>query len=303
LAPLPRTDGSQTVSRFEDCRRKCEPCGIGYSNGRTNPTSIYQNPLQNLPSEVQHGLHETLSRSLNITARKQKLIRIGFSTSEDAATWTLFSWLAREAPDTLSAVAGRWLGKDVPNTPTLLLWGAPVSASDRGEAVRKRLIEISDSLGENPDRRSEPDVVLDCDNAGVIFVEVKLGSPNSVSIIADRHKFDRYLEKTEAFTDPESVKRTGLYELARNWRFGWELAAGRQLRLVNLYSGRVSEPSERLDQFAKSLSAANAAFKRDTWTDVLGVCVEATPPPPWLTGWLSDRDVYDLPAASLVAKS
>lgn len=39
------------VYEYEDCLRRCDACGVGYSNARENPTTIYKNPFHNIPMQ------------------------------------------------------------------------------------------------------------------------------------------------------------------------------------------------------------------------------------------------------------
>jgi hypothetical protein len=54
--------GAFAATSFETCLRRCDNCGVGYSNAQ-NPDSvvkIYRNPLDNIPLEVQDGALETV---------------------------------------------------------------------------------------------------------------------------------------------------------------------------------------------------------------------------------------------------
>jgi hypothetical protein len=87
----------QTTREFQDCLRRCEPCEIGASN-TADPqrvTFIYRNPLENIPFESRAHAIEALGRALNERNRSSKLSRFGFSTSEDAVTWVVFTYLLR----------------------------------------------------------------------------------------------------------------------------------------------------------------------------------------------------------------
>jgi hypothetical protein len=166
-------------SSFGDLLRRCEPCGIGYSNARLNPVMIYRDPAANVPSEVRGGLGRVLDSSLNDRNRDQKRFKFGSQNSEDAVTWAVFSFFVCGQPDALRALGKRWLGSDAP--PAALIWGVPVPDQPRGVEIRKELISILDQIGEHPRSLSEPDVVLDYAEAGLVVIEVKLGSKNDES--------------------------------------------------------------------------------------------------------------------------
>ncbi len=75
------------VNGFDDCLRRCDPCGIAASNAAdpSAVTYIYRDPLKNIPIESRKGAIEVLAQALNVRSRESKLRRFGFSTSEDAA--------------------------------------------------------------------------------------------------------------------------------------------------------------------------------------------------------------------------
>jgi len=244
------------ASRFEDCVRRCDDCGIGFSNARQNPTVIYRDFAMNVPIDFREGLAEVLAQALNIHNRPQKKTKFGFSTSEDAITWTIFSAVARSGR---SAALWRELtgaAPDADHPPRLLLWGVPLEAGDdRAWGVRRSVEEVSDALGEDPRWRTEPDVIIDAGSEGIILVEVKYRSPNDYQ--APDARFDRYLD-TLCFNDPAAAKATGLYELIRNWRFGCELAQGRDLLLVNLTRRQhLQREQQRLSPLVSTLATSD----------------------------------------------
>lgn len=288
VLPAPR----EPSITFEACARRCEPCGIGLSNGLT-PTTIYRDPHHNLPAEVRVGARETVDASLNKRNRGNKWKRLGFSTSEDAVTWTVFSWLARSAPAGLAALGERCFGSGGA-IPDLLLWGVPVPAAG-GANVRKRIIEILIALGEARDSLTEPDVVLGFGRHGLVIIEVKHRAANDRLAPSRQDKFDRYLAGTTAFADAEAVRTTGLYELTRNWRLGTDLAGARPFRLVNLGPESLFEggAGARLDSFETALSRdGDRAFMRATWAAFLpDMAALAGGLPTWMADWLRERGI------------
>ena len=128
--------------------------------------------------------------------------------------------------------------------PTVLFWGVPFPLNDpTGNEIRNRLIRILDAIGEDTGSRSEPDVILDFGSDGIVFIEVKHRSPN---MPGPKHpRWPRYLDGSEAFRSSGQVQDTGLYELSRNWRIAWDMAADRcPIALVNLAPGRLFECDE-----------------------------------------------------------
>ena len=258
---IPTAGSRKRANSFTDCLRRCESCQIGYSNAMQDPTTIYCNPFDNIPAQVRCNLKEVLAQSLNVRKRNRKRVEIGFSTSEDAVTWTLFSYLALHETGAFERLGRRWLGVPV-KPPTVLFWGVPVPQARKGYKIRDRLISILDRIGEASTRRSEPDIVIDYDRCGLIFIEVKLNSKNDSS--TDLNKMERYIAGNPAFVDSAKVKLSGLYQLTRNWRIGWDLAAGRPFRLVNLGPKTLFARPGQLDNFrewARSLPRSAPAAR------------------------------------------
>lgn len=286
---LPRPRAAATS--YQSCIRRCDRCGIGFSNGDV-PTRIFRDPVHNVPEEVRAGALDTLRQSLNTRNLTNKEARFGFETSEDAITWAIFSWLVHEQPQALSGI-GRSLGLQATSPPDVFLWGAHVPANGSSPLptiLRERLR----ALGENEKSLTEPDVMLDFRAQGLVIVEVKHRAANDVQPASGANKFDRYLGDCAAFANAEVVRETGLYELTRNWRVGFELAAARPFRLVNLGPASLfaAPANERLDRFESALACGpDRAFVRLDWPAFFRTLETSAALPPWLTGWLQDRDI------------
>ena len=277
---------SPAASSFATCARRCEACGVGFSNGLANPTVIYRDPLQNTPWQARDGALRALGESINIRSRGSKIHRFGFETSEDALTWTMFSYLASE-PLLMDRVLNHFGVTDsLDGKPAVLLWGSPVGRAPEGANTRERLIHVSDSLGENPASRSEPDVLVDLGSAGLVVIEVKYRSANDNK--SDTGAFDRYLDE-RFFLDAAAVKATGMYELARNWRIGSELAQGRPFTLVNLVlAPTLNADRNRLERFSSALrTGEQAQFTVIEWSTLIEAVGRLMPP--WLTEYLDQR--------------
>jgi hypothetical protein len=108
--------------------------------------------------------------------------------------------------------------------PRLLLWGAAAPGPDAtAVAAAGVLADISVDLGELPDRRSEPDVIVLWDDV-VVVIEAKLKAANDRQT-KDLYRFDRYLRRPDRWTaSPDLIRKSGLYELVRNWVIACELA-------------------------------------------------------------------------------
>jgi hypothetical protein len=143
----------RAARRFGDCFRRCAACGIGASNAAVGATYIYREPLENIPVESREGAREALDQALNKRNRKSKWVRFGYSTSEDAVTWVVFTELLRSG-QLLSALRQVGVISDSTMTalPTLLLWGAPVPRSARGALIQRQLADESDGTTHRPSR-------------------------------------------------------------------------------------------------------------------------------------------------------
>src|SRR5215471_5417809 len=160
------TGKTPVVKSFADCLRRCEPCGVGASNSVNRPTWVYRDPLENIPMQSREGVNDALNLALNQRSRKSKRQRFGFSTSEDAVTWVVFTYLLRSGQLTGALRRSGLITEGALATvPTLLLWGVPIDTGVRGTEIRSQLVELCASLHEDPNSFSEPDVIIDVGNA------------------------------------------------------------------------------------------------------------------------------------------
>lgn len=275
---------------FEDCLRRCEPCGIGASNTVIRPTFIYRVPLENIPVESREGAIQALSLALNVRNRKTKRLRFGFSTSEDAVTWVVFTYLLRSG-HLLEALkrAGLISNLTLTGTPTLLLWGAPIDGGARGTEIRTRLEKLCASLGEDINSFSEPDVIVDLGGDGLVFIEVKYRSGNDWKP-GDYDGWNRYAHAARLTWRFDDIKTSGCYELARNWCLLKTLAADRPATLVSLGAVNLFIGAEgaRLERFASALGTdERSRFMKVTWSDFLGNDFDGMPE--WFVRFCRDR--------------
>lgn len=279
---------AQVAGAYEHCLRRCLQCRVGFSNAKTTPTLIHSDPLGNVPVEVRPGALQTLSEAINIRNRDNKIRKFGFSTSEDAVTWTVFSFLGQHRPDALASLVRTVFGLRSSDLVNVLLWGVPITPAARGATVQQALLGVTSVLGENPVSRSEPDVILDLGDAGVIVIEVKFGAANDRRTDAS---WGRYLHGVGAFSDPEKAQGSGLYELVRNWRIAHDLADGRPFTVVNLAPGNTLATTEGMDQFAASLrTSSTAQFLPLTWDSFMTAVETASGSlPAWLETYLRSR--------------
>lgn len=286
------TGKTPVVKSFADCLRRCEPCGVGASNSVNRPTWVYRDPLENIPMQSREGVNDALNLALNQRSRKSKRVRFGFSTSEDAVTWVVFTHLLRsgrlsEALKRAGVISTR---QTLTNTPTLLLWCSPIDNCARGLEIRERLEKLCVSLGERSDSFSEPDVIIDFGEGGVVFIEVKYRSKNDYKLPECRGW--KTYDTPRSCWQFEDMKASGCYELARNWCLLKNLAGETPSTLVNLGSADLFRGKEgaRLDRFASALGTDERShFVRVTWSELFGNDMSGMPE--WFIGFCHDRNL------------
>ena len=278
-----------------DCLRRCPLCEVGLSNNLNNPTVIFNDPRMNVPPEVRGGVLEALALALNERNRPNKRAKFGFSTSEDALTWTVFKHLhdSGKLLDVLRR-AGLPIPDGVSRPEALLLWGVPLpldrTANERGWRIREQLETIADDLGEDPKSRTEPDVLIDLGASGVFIMEAKHRSPTDVRA-AEYAGWDRYYPIDGGLPYAAAVRASGCYELARNWRFGLELVAGTDWPFALVCLGPDAlfhgEAGEVLGRFEACLPTdCRTRFSRLRWNNLLGSIADS---PNWLLKYVRAR--------------
>lgn len=280
--------GAPTASDYASCLRKCPACRVGYSNARSNPTLIHEDPIANVPPEVHIGAREAVEKAINVLNRKNKLLKFGYNSSEDAVTWTLLAYLHGQQQQVLASLYQGLFGISATKPPALLLWGVPVPGGLRELELAQKLIAVSDALGEDKQRRTEPDVVLDFGASGLAVVEVKYDSRNESRPAANWH---RYLPCRSAFKDSKKAEASGLYELVRNWRIAHDLAGERPFVVANLARDDTFATTPRLTDFGGSLATSSKRrFLRLPWCKFLWAAArEVGGFPKWMDDYLVER--------------
>ncbi|HSC19781.1 MAG TPA: hypothetical protein VLC74_12805 [Rhizomicrobium sp.] len=286
---------------FEGCHRRCERCGVGVSNG-SDPqtvTFIYRNPLDNIPAPSRDGALETLGKALNLRNRSSKIQKFGFSTSEDAVTWVVFTYLLSSGRlmQALQAI-GLPASADPQSRPRLLFWGVPVHGEGQSAELRRKLEEMCVKLGEDRQSFSEPDVIIGVGKDELMFIEVKHRSGHDTKP-PSYPGWDRYLPADASLWDAEAVRQSGLYELARNWRLLHALEGTRRATLVNLgprnlFDGRTNSSLERF--VAALRTGEHARFIKAVWPDLLRDVVKDAPE--WFVQFCALRGLLDDAAPS-----
>jgi hypothetical protein len=239
---------------------------------------------------------QALRSSISVFNRPNKLVKAGYSTSEDALTWTMFRFLEGENRlwETFAG-NGVAIAEHASVEPRLILWGAEVPSRDGSVSQAPAgLHRVSCLLQETTDRRTEPDVILDFGVARIVFVEVKFRSGNEIKSSQYEH-WDRYLGDQEAgpFKIPAEVRSNGHYELVRNWRIAWELsrALNVPVALINLGKDALfnGAKGKALSVYESLLAQDGAhAFYRLSWRHLLDAAGDI---PPWLQTYLAERSL------------
>ncbi len=206
-------------------------------------------------------------RLLDAINRVKRESRMARDNSEDALTWNIFRFLEQ------SALLGGWLesiaGTPVRN-PGIKYWSYCPDADDSWpalEAARR-------TFGETPGRGSEPDLIVESDEA-IYWIEAKFQSGND-TCPSDPNNSRQYITGGDRWFDRvfkspfgEVAVKQRFYELTRFWLLGSRGAAqaGKQFYLLNLVLDRKEASIGR--EFGKHIIATeDRQFKRVTWEDI-----------------------------------
>jgi len=259
----PKERPHKTALCYDDCRRQCEACGIGFSNSKSNPILIYKDYRENIPQELIEGLTDSLDHSINEINRTNKKKKIAFSTSEDALTWSFFKYFVvkNRYEDLLKLL-------DIESKDTkfdIYLWGTKINSVTNNPDLIGEFIRVSDSFQESKSCRTEPDVIINLSNK-LVFIEVKYSSPNDIK--PEEKKFRNY-EVLDI--KMEEIIKSGHYELFRNWAFASKLSNGKDFELINLAPKKRfnDKNKEKLTQFEASLKSGKGKFVKMSWEDIL----------------------------------
>ena len=284
----------KAATSFQSCLRNFTKCEVGASNTADvgAVTYIYRDPLKSIPIESREGAQKALAEAHNIRNRKSKRTRFKFApTSEDAITWVVFTYLLRTGQllnrlKSLGLVSVNVLETTVP---TLLLSGSCVDGGARSDEIRSQLGELCVVLEENCLSFSEPDVIIDLGEQGLVIIEVKHLSRNDLQT-EGYGGWQKYLSAAGLSWDVEGIKASGCYELARNSCLLKGLAANRPATLVNLGPPKLFQGKEgsRLNRFIDSLDRDDRTeFRKLTWSDLLGDILIGAPE--WFLGFCRNR--------------
>ena len=248
------------ASKYEDCIRRCIQCQIGASNAQVNPTLIYKDYRNNIPSNLLEHLDETLEKTLNTTNRENKKIKLGFSTSEDAVSWIFIKYFL--VNDKLPVLQKIFNLED--GILEILMWGVP--QINRNSGCTEKLKHICDSLGEDKKYYTEPDIIIITKSESV-FIEVKVKSGNDKQA-ADNKNYDKYL-LDKFYTDIEAAKKSSYYELIRNWTIG-NIFAENNFKLINLAPQKLFSKEDQDSDFKLFINSLKGSqnFIQLSWKTV-----------------------------------
>lgn len=252
----------KTANSYKDCLRYCKKCEIGFSNSRNNPTVIYKNYFENVPEILRQDLDICLNHSINEMNRKNKKNKFGFSTSEDALTWSFFKYFV--AKNKLNDLLKLLNIKSEETIFDIYLWGTNIYNLNHNLKFIDKFIAVSDSFGEDSLKRTEPDVIIKLRDK-LVFIEVKYLSSNELK--TDKEKFKKYLVSG---VDEKEVIESEHYELFRNWAFATKLSNGDNFELINLAPQRLfnDKNKNKLNQFEKSLNSSKGNFRKLSWEEI-----------------------------------
>lgn len=231
---------------------------------------IYISPSTFEYSDFRDNLLWTTGRDMDLLdaiAGVKRESRMARDNSEDALTWNVFRILEE------SALLGTWLesiaGAPARN-PRIKYW----SYCPEAKGTWSPLDAARRIFGETPKRDSEPDLIVETDDA-IFWIETKFlsGNETSPSNPADSKQYitggDRWFERV--FQSPFGVVAVDkqFYELARFWLLGsWgSEQAGKRFYLINLVRDQKEQNVER--EFGRHINVhSDRQFKRATWEDI-----------------------------------
>jgi len=187
--------------------------------------------------------------------------------SEDAVTWNVFRFLERSI--LLSEFLSKLCNSPVAN-PEIIYW----SYSQSQQNVWNELKRARAEFGEIPQRGSEPDLIVDSDDA-LFFIEAKLTATNETTP-SNPKELKRYLtggnnwyDAVFRFDYQTIASNEKKYELLRFWLLGTWIAKQQDLDfyLVNLV---LSERERDIEAIFKKHIHENQRrkFVRITWEDI-----------------------------------
>lgn len=196
--------------------------------------------------------------------------RMGNDNSEDALTWNVFRSI--EKNQDIDLMLTKMLGFSVTNS-RIIYW----SYDSRTNGNYKRLVDARNMCHENFKSGTEPDLIIECDQA-IISIEAKFTSSNKTSkddlIVLQRYqnnnKYFKLFKKDMRMISMKEFK-IEKYELARNWLLGEYLRENKKFVLVNLVR---EEAEKNIESVMNDIAITdeNHCFVRATWEWIYSFC-------------------------------
>jgi hypothetical protein len=174
---------------------------------------------------------QRLQKNIKKVKRESRMAR---DNSEDALSWNVFRYLetANQLSDLLSSITQSSVSSIEP-----IYW----SYSQMDHGVWSPLVDARSEFGEDPQRSSEPDIIVESDKA-IFFIEAKFtaGNKTKPSNLSERKKYltggNNWFE--QVFNSDYETLSIGQkkYELMRFWLLGTWMAdrLDKDFYLVNL---------------------------------------------------------------------
>ncbi|MBH0161838.1 hypothetical protein [Fictibacillus sp. 26RED30] len=220
-------------------------------------TDYTMNLLSKSPEDIQ------LLRTILKKKRENRLAR---NNSEDAVTWNMFRYL--ETSNQLEKYLES-IGIHNALNPKIHYW----CYDKESQNAYPLLLKARSTFGEKPSSGSEPDLLIETEDA-IIVIECKTGSSNNT--IPSRAEVEKlYTEADNWFFT--KVFNAGFYtiaiqekkyELLRFWLLGLWMAKQKkkEFYLINLVRKVKERNIER--EFGKHLTSGMGTFKRTTWEEM-----------------------------------
>lgn len=268
LRPMENSGNAvKPTAKYKDCIRKCQACGIGYSNSVTTPTLIFEDPRKNIPGFVDSSdFLEILEKSNNRRNISNKKCKAGFSTSEDAVTYTFVKSFSQTG--SIERMM-RVLGLEVNgNHASLFLWGCPILKGTDITLIQRMNSLLRNEFAERANSLTEPDIILSIEGYGIVIIEVKLHSPNEIKATG---KLSSYLDRS-FYTNLAKAQSSQHYELVRNWSIGNALSENDSFTLINLGKESLFKDrnASKLKFFKESLNCNEKhQFAQVSWEEII----------------------------------
>jgi len=241
---------------------------------------IYVTPSRFIYSGLRNNLlwpKRDITLMKEIMKNKRVRAQLYHDNSEDAVTWNIFRYLERSGliDALLSCVSDRRQ-----NCRDVIYWSH--SREDKG--CWAKLNEAREEFGEDPEKGSEPDVIILTDQA-LFLIEAKLTATDKATALRKAKKYEAGGGRWfwEVFDPCASLVRIAalkeLYQLMRFWLLGSWIADKLDLDfyLINLTLSR--EECEIEQRFGKHIiQSQRRCFLRETWEAIYRLILRSAPP-------------------------